>query len=425
MIDRLKRSAPVAILVILVTLIVACGEQVSGTLGCPQLCTNESALLKDTTLIAAIAIDTSLYGYPALGDTRDITMLNRGDTADVRLVARFDTLPTRYVPSTAIADSSIVRVDSAAIVFYIDTVTTRPTFPITVEAYDVDTTSADTLRSALVPLFRPSRLIGSKTYQQSDIKDTMSLPLNNDTVLAKIRDSLHLRVGLKVSGGASAQMRVLASTVLPRLRFRVSADTTVKPDTVFPISGSPPDDQYVLSALTVFPVVAAGALPQAPQTRLIVGGLAGARTYFRFSIPHLLLDSVQVVRASLLLNQMPGRSTARTGDTLTLFTHPVLSAPSVIDIRTQGTFIGSPTTYGVDSLRLAANDTGPKSVELVNLFRFWKSVGDSNSTRAIVLRAGEEGNIPGELDFSSLENLAALRPRLRITYVPRHGFGLP
>jgi hypothetical protein len=424
-IDRIKRGAPVAFLVLFVGAILACTEQIDGSLGCPELCSEQNPLLKDTVLTASIGIDTSVIGYPGLGVSRDITMQNRGDTADVRFVSRFDTLPSTFIPTTAQPDSLIARVDSASLIFFIDTLTIKPTAPITIEAYDVDTTAVDTVRSSLLPLFRPSRLIGSKTYQSADIKDTMSLPLNNAAIFAKIRDTLRLRIGLRVSGVPNARMRVLASSVLPRVRFRVSADTLVKPDTVFPSSSTPVGDSFLATSLTIYEVVAAGALPPPPGTLLAIGGLSGARTFLKFNIPKLLLDSVQVIRASLLFNQLPARSTARTNDTLTLLTHPVLSSPTVTDVRTAITFIGSPYSYGVDSVRLVARDSGLRSFELVNLLRFWKTVGDSNSTRAIVLRAQDEAGVPGEIDFSSLEAAAALRPRLRITYVPRHGFGLP
>ncbi len=425
MIDRLKRSAPVAILVLLFTVMIACGEQVSGSLGCPQLCVDESASLKDTILTAAIVVDTSVFGYPSLGDSRDVTLLYQADTADVRMVVRFDALPKRYTITGAASDTAITKVDSAALMLFIDTIKVKPVTPITIEAFDVDTTAEDTLRSALVPLFRPSRLIGSKTFAAADIKDTIYLPLDNNQVYAKIRDTLRLRIGLRVTGSSGVRMRVLASQVNPRVRFRVSSDTLVKPDTVFPASSTPATDSYISTALTAFPVYAAGYLGQPPIGRVVIGGLAGARAFYKFDIPKTVLDSVQVIRASLLFNQLPARSTARTNDALTLFTQPVLSAPIVTDIRTAITFIGSPYSYGVDSVRLVAKDSGTKRIELVNLLRFWRAVGDSNSVRAIVLRAGEEGALGGEINFSSLEAAAALRPRLRITYVPRRGFGLP
>jgi hypothetical protein len=47
------------------------------------------------------------------------------------------------------------------------------------------------------------------------------------------------------------------------------------------------------------------------------------------------------------------------------------------------------------------------------------------STRALVLRAAAEGAQAGEIRFYSNEARADLRPRLRISYIPRVQFGIP
>src|SRR5260221_13501816 len=73
-------------------------------------------------------------------------------------------------------------------------------------------------------------------------------------------------------------MRILASQVTPRVRFRVSADTTVRPDTVFLRSRTPSGDAFLASVFTVFPLVAKGALPPPPKDRFVIGGMAGGRT---------------------------------------------------------------------------------------------------------------------------------------------------
>jgi hypothetical protein len=57
--------------------------------------------------------------------------------------------------------------------------------------------------------------------------------------------------------------------------------------------------------------------------------------------------------------------------------------------------------------------------------RAWQFVGPTNTSRAVVLRAVQEGSSPGELNFVSTKGPAAERPRLRLTYVPRRGFGIP
>jgi len=411
---------------LLVGTLAGCKEQISGNLGCPELCTDESAEVRDTVLVGSIVIDSTLIGFPRPGEDRDITMWNNVDTADVRIIARFDSLPINYQVIGASSDSLIRRVDSAALIFTVDTLRQKATLPITVDAYDVDTTAADSVTSALFPLFRPDRLIGSQTFTAADFKaDTLRLALDNAALFAKIKDTLRLRVGLRVRGQGAARLRIAANSFFPRIRMRVAADTSIKPDTVAPRSKSPAADATLQGLYSYYKIVGAGALPVPQSGRVAIGGLSGARTYLRFDIPPMVLDSVQVIRASLLLTQTKPRSTGAFVDTLTVFTQPVLAAPTVTDIFTASQFLGGARAYGVDSVRFAARDSGLKSIELVNLVRFWKQVGGANSSRSIVLRALEEGATPAEVNIFSNEGPVGDRPRLRLTYVPRHGFGIP
>ena len=422
--DRILRIALCAFL--LVGVLDACGEQVGGSAGCPSLCADESGTLFDTVLTGAIVTDSSLGGYPLLGETRDFTLLDYSDSADVRVVVRYDTLPKNY---TTVAGGSalITEVDSAQLIVVVDTLSPKPVYPFTIQAYDVDTTSTDTLYAALVPLFRPSRLIGSQTYLNGDLKaDTLRLKLDGTKIYPKIRDTLRLRIGLRIRGvNGSVGLKIRGSAFAPRLRFRVSPDTLIKADTALVTSSTPTDEASIQQQLVLFPVIAAGALPAPPSGIIGVGGVGGTRTYFKFNIPSILIDSVQVLRASLLLTQTPSRGTTRVKDSVTVYTQPVLAAPTVTDLRTIFSFIGSGVAYGVDSVRFSPRDSGQKSIELVNLFKFWRAAGTTNAARSLVIRANEEGATAAEADFFSLEGPAALRPRLQITYVPHRGFGLP
>ena len=424
MLDRIIRSAFGALL--LVGIVAACSEQVTGTLGCPALCVDESATLRDTVLSAAVVVDSTFLGFPRPGESRDITLINQVDTADVRIGIHYDTLPTRYKIPAASSDSLIRRVDSATMIFLIDTLQTKPTTPITVDAFDIDTTASDTTTAAIAPLYRADRLLGSRTFAAGEFKtDTLRLALNSDAIFAKLRDTLRLRIGLKVRGTGNARLRVLGTGFPPRIRFRASTDTTVAPDTLFPQSVSPAGDLFGQSAFRFFPVYVAGRQPAPPVGRFVVGGLSGARAYLRFDVPAILLDSVTVIRASLQLTQLPGRNIAATADSLSIYTQPVLASPAITDVATAATFLGLPGLYGIDSVRFGARGSGTRTLEIVNLLRFWRAVGAANTTRAIVLRSPQEGNTPGELDFVSTEGALASRPTLRITYVPRRGFGIP
>jgi hypothetical protein len=420
--DRILRGAFGAALFLALG---ACSEQVTSSLGCPELCPDQSATLRDTVLVGAIVFDSTLTGFPLLGETKELSLVARGDTADVRIIARFDTLPQTFLPPAAQADSLIKRVDSASLIFRIDTVSTKPVIPLTIEAFDVDTTADDTIPRTLLPLFRANRLLGTKTYQPADLKDTVRLPLNNAALLSKITNKQRLRIGLRLSGSQSATLRVSATLFPPRVRFRVSADTTVKPDTVLPRSMTPTNDAAIASALTFYSLIASGKLPPPPPSRTGVGGLAGARTFMRFDIPAIVLDSVQVVRASLQLTQLPSRSRGGDHDTLTVLTQAVTAGPSITDVFAASQFLAPLGLFSVDTLRLIPSASGARMVEIINVVRAWRAVGANNSLRALVLRAAEEGSSPGELSFSWTEGPVASRPSLRLTYVPRRGFGIP
>ena len=403
----------------------ACSENLTGSLGCPELCQDQSALLRDTTLTGVLVVDTVVTGFPLQSTARDFTLLSRADSGDIRVVFRFDTLVNTFRHPNATTDSAITRVSNALVHFSVDTSYGKLKAPITVDAYDVDTTAADSLPLALVPLFRPDRLIGSATYASTAITDTLTLQLDSSVVLAKAQAGARLRVGLRIRGTTLDRLRITGSDYTPRLTFRVSPDTLVPTDSIFVTSKTPTQDATLASLYQAYPIVVAGALPAPTNGTLAVGGVAGARTFLRFNVPSILIDSVQVVRASLLLQQVPSRVQASNSDTVAILANPVLAGAQVTDINLLLQLTGTGSLVGVDSVRLVPKASGLKSVELVNLFRVWRGIGEANSVRAIVLKAKQEASSPAELNFVSNEGPVDQRPRLQITYVPRRGFGLP
>jgi hypothetical protein len=403
----------------------SCSEQLTGSVACPSLCSDQSAQLRDTVLAGSIVLDTTFTGFPRLGVAGNLTLVAQGDTADVRVIARFDTLVTTYRAVGATVDSTIARVDSATMIFLLDTTFARPTVPVRIEAFDVDTTANDTLPRALLPLFRPSRSLGSRTFAVSELKDTLRVPISNAAVLAKLSAAQRLRIGLQAFNGAGGGTGVrvhISRATLPIVRYRVSTDTLVAPDTAKLYSRSPPDILSIAAGLQIYPLIASGTLPIPPSTVLAVGGLGGARTYMQFNIPAIVLDSVQVLRATLQLTQRPTRAPGGQADTVRLVTHPVVASPAISDLYTFSQFISA----AVDTVRLVPRDSGVREIELVNVVRTWRALGTTNTVRAVVLRSADEGESASELNFFSSDALpVALRPTLRITYVPRRGFGLP
>src|SRR5262249_35071234 len=156
--------------------IAACSEKTEAGQGCPLLCPQTAITLADTTIDVAIVSDTTVTGLPPIGAETFTMLASHGDTLDARTIVRYDTLPQSYTKSGI--DSTIVKIDTAQLVAPIvfDSLH-RPTAPVTIEVYNVDTTATDTVVSILAPLFRPSRFLGSKTFAPDSIKDTLFIPI--------------------------------------------------------------------------------------------------------------------------------------------------------------------------------------------------------------------------------------------------------
>jgi hypothetical protein len=274
----------------------------------------------------------------------------------------------------------------------------------------------------VLALFRPDRFISSQTFTLAQLKDTVRYFISNATVLAKIQSVQPLRIGLRATGPVSSQLR-LASTeggIPPTLSFRATPDTATKPLVVTPFSRTPADESIAAGHLSDYTIIAKGP-PPAPPLDLAVGGLPPRRTYFRFNIPLNIVDSSTVVRATLLLNQIPNSSLDPT-DVLKLLPGLVLAGKSVTDPSKASQIA---TDIALDTVSVSPGGSGITQVELANAFPIWRTQSPDSTPRAIILRSITEGNSPLEIRFSSSEAAAALRPRLRISFTPRVPLGLP
>lgn len=420
-----NRVWAIALLAGVVSTIVACSEDLNGSAGCPSLCPEQNVVSKDTLLeTALVSVDTTVVGYPAIGTEARLLVASRGDTLDARAVMRFDTLAQRFTRGGS--DSAIYALDSAVVTLTLDTTGTKAKQPVTLEVYDVDTAVVDTATSVALTLFRPDRLIGGKTFAVAELKDTLRVPLQNDKVLAKLRSDgpRRLRLGFKVQSSASAQIRIIAREGggAPTLSYDPSADTAVKALVNSETSLTPTDNPTIKSDLTDYQLVAFSRAVGAGQL-LGVGGLPAQRAYLRFNIPTRLIDSATVVRATLLLTQVPA-SSVDASDTLTVYPQVVRAALGLTDVGRSAGILNAPKLE-IDSMLVVPSQGGERAIEMVGALRQWKAVGTTTLQRAIVLRSADEGaSAPAALFYSS-EAPPALRPRLRITYVNKVQFGIP
>ena len=419
-----NRFLAIAVFATLVSGVVACSENLDGTAGCPSLCPEQRVESRDTVLDAFVTVGTTVLGYPAIGTESRLLVASRGDTLDARAVMRFDTLTQHFTRGGA--DSVIYTIDSAGVNVFLDTTGTKATQPVTIELYDVDTTAVDTAVSTALSLFRPDRLIGSKTYALTELTDTLRVPLDNGKVLAKLRGEAprRFRIGFKVASSASAQIRIISREGggAPTLSYDPSPDSAVHAIINSATSLTPTDNPTLKSDLTDYQIVAKN-LSSSAGNLLGVGGLPAQRTYLRFDIPERLIDSATVVRATLLLTQVPANS-VDAADSLTIYPQVVRAAIGITDVARSAGILNSPNLE-IDSLRLKPSDGGVRAIEIVGALREWKAVGTTTLQRAIVLRSSTEGASAPAALFYSTDADPSQRPRLRLTYIDQVRFGVP
>ena len=416
--------------VLALALAAACSEKLDGGAGCPALCPVRNADVIDTTL-DPVVLDTALAGVPIPGDAQTLLLALRpgADSLDVRAVVRFDSVPARFSPPAGGDSVPITTVAGTGIRLSLDTTGTRFTGPVTIEAYDVDTAStADTSSAVLAGLFRPDRLLGSATLAAQTVTgDTVRVPLSDVAFAAKAQSRGRLRVGLRLVSAATARVRFYGvglsgatGALAPVVSFDPASDTVVRPVQVYSASTTPGAGS--LPAAYRNQTVVARTPQAADGADLVIGGLPSRRTYLRFAVPARFTDSVDVVRASLILTQRPGAGRDTIDKTVTIQPLAVLATDAVTDLVRASEL--STSAVGLGTVQLDPVGSGVQELQVVNLVRSWRLLA-ANVPRALVLRAANEGVQAAELRFYSIEAPAQFRPRLRLSYVPRSNFGLP
>jgi len=423
LVHHVRSRAAVLLATVCLTGAAACTETFTGGDACPDLCPSRPTAFRDT-ILEAVVLDTTVGGYPELGLSPVLLLANRPDTLVTRGVIRFDVLPTSFLPNRGSASESITAIDSVVLVLPLDTTARQGAAPVTIEAFDVDTTQNDSSQVVVKALFRQDRVLGSVTVTPGTLGDTLRIPLSKTKLAAKIAVAGRLRVGLRMSGG-TGQLRLISfalGAAVPFVRFDPSTDTTYAPLTVNPSTSIELATSDVNLAYLVYGLLDRGSAPPDAST-LLIGGFPAYRTYLRFDLPKAISDSSTIVRAEVLLTQRRS-SFANVSDTVSVLpliptsTETVSDMRRILDLSADGIFAA------VDSLRLVPSDSGLRVLNVLTLARSWSSL-PANVPRAIAFRIGLEGGQPAELRFFSSEASAALRPRLRITYLPRTETAIP
>jgi hypothetical protein len=427
---KLGRVVGAVVAVSVVAAMSACSKEFSGGAACPLLCPESGFEILNDTLEAVVALDSTVRGYPLPGDESRLTLLQRhgsGDTAITAGIVRFDFIPTTVpvgsdsTPVTKV-DSAVLRLAVVSATF--DSLSRRDTLkrvPVTLEVHDVDTTASDFDTAAVRARFRPGTLIGSYTVRRDSLPDSVFVRLDTTAVRARVQAG-RLRVGLRIRSDSSMQVPIVSTEgggpLFLRFWARAGADTVTR--TVGPASNSLGGEGGV-PVLDDYMIVLRGTPPSPPQL-LAVGGLPAQRTYIRLSLPSRFVDSVTVIRATLVLTQAPVRG--RTDDTVRAAVQANISiARTLLDVSRAALLVRA--TPGLFEQVRAPSDSGLVRFELAGTIPVWRQTGEDELPRVIILRSAREGHFPSEFYFYSSEAPANLRPRIEISYVPRVDFSLP
>jgi hypothetical protein len=411
----LKRLRPLAALAGLALAFGACDEQLNGGIGCLNLCPPQQVTMRDTTLFAVV-IDSSIAGYPALGGEFQFFVAHFGDTLQTAAIFRFDSLPKFWRPD-GVSDSAIVYIDTGSHLRL--TIATGDTLGLatTIELYDVDLGIEDTIPEDAATAFTPDRLLSSITVPADSLRDSVLVPIDPAFILAKMNEINRLRLGVRVTQAGNPRLRVAATNSggAAQLVFRPSPDTAVDVIRNEPFSRAPLDP-FIANDLADYLVVLQ-APPAAPPDVFRVGGLPARRVYLRFIIPPNILDSSNVVRATLFLTQRPNPFAPKPQDTVGLGHFGVVAGAAVTDLTKALFFIQRLSNR--DTIRFVAADSGVRSFEMIDWVRAWRGTSPLTTPRAMALATSTEGENALQLDFFSIEAAITERPRLRLTYIPR------
>jgi hypothetical protein len=419
------KSARLALagLLLLTGIATACSEDLDNSAGCPILCPSQGGSI-ETVTIDAVTLDSTVSALTGQGTEPDLFIATRGDTLDSRAVIRFDSLPSTFVrPGTDTTSIEITTVDSAVLRLRVDTIGMKVPASFTLDFYDVNSSAPDSLVAPLVALFTPDRLIASATLLRDSViaKDTVKVSIPASAILQ--RKGGPMRLGIRARGPQSVQLKLFSedgANTPTVLSFRVSPDTTVAKIQLLPFSKTPADNPVFAGALADYTLLVRGTATGSPEL-LNIGGLPSRRVYMRFNIPPRLLDSVDVIRATLLLNQIPNTQIDPT-DTVRILPQVSLAGTAVSDIAKAAQIT---TPASTDTLKVTPGGSGLKLVEIANVMALWRVQLASDTPRALVLVSTQEGSSPLEARFYGNQAAAALRPQLRISYSTRRATGLP
>ncbi|NIN11422.1 MAG: hypothetical protein GTN62_07940 [Gemmatimonadales bacterium] len=386
---------------LIIALAVACQESITAPGACPDYCPPSRVDVFDSILKSSIDRDSSFRGYVPAHAAEGLQLTTQGSSLESRAVLRFFRFPEELTQGVVGAGDSIVGLDSLRLdvavrrrspdVLGMELVVHR--LPVSV---DSQTTYAD-----VVPFFHDSTIIATLAVPDTLASGKLSARLDASAFPTFESDSLRAAVGvaLRADSAGFLELGTLESD-LPAVLNRFVKVDSAGGETAEGTDARPTElDSYV-----------ALAPPSPGPDALAVGGIPSARAILRFDMPRAIVDSSDVVRATLIL--VPdGAAYGAPGDTFS-----VRAEGLTADFGPKSPLV-PPTaeTIALGAARVGVGASDTVRIDITHLVRPWRV--DTLLARSLMLRIVPEGAILGEIRFGS-SRAAIGAPAIRVTYMP-------
>jgi hypothetical protein len=395
--ETVGRAAAAAVLLGLGLGVAGCRENLAAPGACPEYCPPDPITVVDSVLRQVVAEDSMFRGYVPAHAAEAMQLVRPGGGVVSYGVVRFEQFDDSLPVPGIVGVRKVVGVDSFRVRI---TVSRRapPDSAVELGLHRLPATldSLSTL-SDVAPFFDDSTLIAILPVPDTVEGDTLALVLGVDAFPTFMADSLRAALGiaLRTPGEGYLDLRTRESEAAALLTAFVQVDSGGGATYARSDQRAAELDTYVFSGI-----------PPVPQSAVAVGGVPAARTFIRFALPDAIVDSADVVRATLVLVPA-GAATGAPTDTF------------VVRADGLGADFGPKSPFDENqaggSVRIAVGGTDTVRLDVTNIMRPWR--GDTLLPRVVMLRAVREGATLGELRFFSADSSAAA-PSLHVTYVP-------
>jgi len=412
----------------LAAVLAGCVDRATAPGVCPTFCPSGTIDVVDTVLAASVARDSTFRGYVLPYQAVAMTASDVPGVVDSRVVFVTTALPASVALNSADTTTSpLVGTDSAKITFTVlrrDTAAHNQTLtlyrlPVTI---DSNTTFGDVAGAFAGSPLRTVNL-DSLLAKPNGVDVTTGDSAGIDTTSKQLKVTLKLdsleatyvpgdsgKLGIGVRVGADAPTSISFCTrenaCGAAIAWFMKVDSIKGADTTLvhkPYAGVSLFDTFLFDP------------PPAPlDSTLVVGGAPSARSIMRITLPRVIRDSSQIIRATLLLlPAVPARGAP--ADSFVVEAHTVAA-----DFGAKSPLVLDATRTDTTRIHVGATDT--LRIEVTNLMQFW--VADSTRPEVLMLRSQEEAARPTEIRFYP-SAATPYRPALRITYARRFPFGVP